>query len=154
MLGIGLCFLLGCVTVLSEDVIKKSNVVSFQELQQANEKHVGQVVILGGTIAKVIEGNQLEVIQRPLGYRMEPEYGDRTDGRFIVQFDQNLDDKQFPKDRGITVAGEVVGNKTLPFDQTNYVYPLLRVREYHVWPEMVLIPMPDYHMRHGMMGLF
>lgn len=151
---LALCFLFGCVSVFSEDIIKKSSVLSLQELQQASEKHIGQTVILGGTVARVIDGNLLEIVQHPLDYRREPEYIDSTDGRFLVQFDQNIDDKQFPKGRGVTVAGEVVGKKILLFDQINYVYPLLRVREYHVWPEFVLVPMPDYHMGHGMMGLF
>ncbi len=154
MLGLVICFFLGCAPVFSESIIKKSGHVSLKEMQLEPEKHLGQVVILGGTIVKVIEGNQLEVIQRPLGYRMEPEVNDQTDGRFIVQFNQTIDIYRFPQGRKITVAAEVVGTTIRPLDQINYVYPLLRVREYHVWPAKAETSFPDLHFSFGFMGTY
>lgn len=152
MLGFALCFFLGCAPVFSESIIKKSGRISLKEIQQEPEKFVGQIIILGGTIVGVIGGNQLEVVQRPLGFRMEPEVKDQTDGRFLAQFDQTIDDYRFPQGRKITVAAEVVGTSIRALDQVNYVYPVLRVREYHVWPAKVEASFPDLHFSFGFMS--
>lgn len=150
--GVIFCFLLGCAPVLSQAVIEKSEPILFQDLRQAPENHIGKKLILGGTIIDVIGDSLLEVLQRPLGYRMEPQIDDQTEGRFLVRFDQKIDADRFQKGRKITLAVEVIGKETRPLDQTQYAYPLLRVREYHLWPERGKTSFPNIYFGFGVSG--
>lgn len=123
--------------VLSQSVIQQSDPnAMFQDIIPNPEKYVGNMVILGGTIIAVENsesGSWLEVLQRPLGYRMKPQLDDRTFGRFILKSDKFLDDQIFVKGRSITVAAEVIGSETRPLGKITYDYPLLRLQEYYLW---------------------
>lgn len=127
-------FLPGCASVLSQAVIDKSASISFQEAKE----HVGKIIILGGTIINAVgtpKGIEWEVLQRQLGYGMEPLINDKSFGRFIVQSDSMMAVSLFKKGQKIAVAGEIVGTETRPLDQTSYTYLVLRLKEYHVWTE-------------------
>ncbi|MBI4383065.1 MAG: Slp family lipoprotein [Nitrospinae bacterium] len=147
----------GCAPVLSNAILESSDpTLSFEDLRRNPDAHVGKTLVLGGTIIDVFpgpEGVWLEVLQRPLGFRMEPEIDDRTGGRFLVEMGKNLDAKQFVKRRKITLAAEVVGKETRPLDQTQYVYPLLRLKEYHVWSDDVFTR-PVFHFGFGVSADF
>jgi outer membrane lipoprotein len=131
-------FLSGCAPVLSQTVIDASERnILFGELQRNTDRYIGKSVVLGGTIVRVgndSKGGWMEILQRPLGYRMEPELADRTEGRFLLRTDEIVDEQVFSKGRKITLAGKVEGRETRPLDQITYDYPLLRVEEYHLWP--------------------
>ena len=99
------------------------------------------VGVVGGGVRRLFlfpAGNpsgpsELEVLQRPLGFRLEPELNDRTEGRFLVTREEPFDEKEFTQGRKITIAATVVGRVSRPLDETEYTYPLLRMREYHLW---------------------
>lgn len=129
-----IAFLPSCAPVISQAVVDKSASISFQEAK----RHVGKIIILGGTIINVVgtpKGIEWEVLQRQLGYGMEPLVNDKSFGRFIVQSDIMMDVSLFKKGQKITFAGEIVGTETRPLDQTNYTYLVLRMKEYYLWPE-------------------
>ncbi|MBI5428371.1 MAG: Slp family lipoprotein [Nitrospinae bacterium] len=174
----------GCAPVLSNAVLESSDpTLSFEDLRRNPDAHAGKTLVLGGTIIDVFpgpEGVWLEVLQRPLGFRMEPEIDDRTGGRFLVEMGKNLDERQFvkrrkitlatcrrggwpvpdcprkrpfairvkPAESSVTLAAEVIGKETRPLDQTQYVYPLLRAKEYHVWSDDVFTR-PMFHFGFG-----
>jgi len=127
-----------CQPVLS-DAMREQADTAFPagELYNAPEKYIGKTILLGGTVVRVTnepERSVLELLQRPLGSRLEPEAGDVTLGRALIVFDKTLDDQIFYQGRKITLAAEIAGKETRPLDQTTYTYPLLKVREYHLWP--------------------
>ncbi|MFQ5451524.1 MAG: Slp family lipoprotein [Nitrospinaceae bacterium] len=129
----------GCAPVLSQRVLDESTEnVPFWDLQRHTENYIGKSVLLGGTVIQVgqdASGSWVEVLQRPLGYRLEPQIDDRPGGRFLLLSDGVLEEEIFSKGRKITVAGIVQGKETRPLDQTTYDYPLLKIREYHLWPK-------------------
>jgi len=131
-------FLSGCAPVLSQAVIDASDRnILFGELQRNTERYLGKSVLFGGTIVQVgngPDGSWAEVLQRPLGFRLEPELDDQTEGRFLIMSSEVWDEQIFSKGRKITVVGKVEGKESRPLDQTTYDYPLLRVQEYHLWP--------------------
>lgn len=148
----------GCAPVLSNAVLERSDrALSFEDLRRDPDAHAGKTLVLGGTIIGVFPGPEgglwLEVLQKPLGFRLEPEIDDRTGGRFLVEMGKNLDEKQFVKRRKITLAAEVVGKETRPLGQTQYVYPLLRLKEYHVWSDGVF-SRPFFHFGFGVSANF
>ncbi len=145
-------FFPGCVPVLSPGIIEQSASISFQEAKRSPEKHIGKIIVVGGTIVNVIatpKGIEWEVLQRALGYGLEPLVTDTTGGRFLVQSDSMLDISLFKRGRRITFAAEIIGNETRPLDQTQYSYLLLRMREYHLWPEEDRQYFPNFHFSFG-----
>lgn len=128
----------GCAPVLSQGVIDESDQkVLFGDLQRNTERYIGKSLLFGGTVIRVgndSKGGWAEILQRPLGYRLEPEMHDQVGGRFLLRTDEILDEQIFSKGRKITLAGKVEGKETRSLDQISYEYPLLRLREYHLWP--------------------
>jgi outer membrane lipoprotein len=110
--------------------------VSFQELKKEPEKFKGTWVMLGGMIVASKyskEGTLLEILQRPLETDGRPHQTDSTEGRFLVQSDTFLDSAVYHEGRLITVVAEVIGRKELPLDDIMYPYPLLMVKDLHLW---------------------
>lgn len=134
--------LMGCAPVLPRNVVEQSDrSISFQSLRQDSQKFSGKTVIVGGSIIalKNLEnGSQLEILEWPLGYRMKPKPYESTGGRFLVLSDKKLDEHLFHRGRDITLAAEVIGSKVQPLGTIDYSYPLLRLKEYHLWPEYSL----------------
>ncbi len=134
-----LVFLSGCAPVLSSGVLQQSDAsVAFPDLARAPGDYTGKTVLLGGTIIalkNLATGTELEVLQRPLGYRMEPLLNDQSGGRFLVLFDQILDDKIYERGRKITLAAEVMGSETRSLEGIQYTYPLLKQKEHYLWPK-------------------
>lgn len=133
-----LIFLFGCAPVLSSGVIQQSDAsVTFSDLVRTTANYTGKTVVLGGTViaSKITQSKtELEMLQRPLGYRMEPILNDQSEGRFLVVFDQLLDDKIYENGRKITLAAEVVGSETRPLENIQYNYPVLKIKEHYLWP--------------------
>jgi outer membrane lipoprotein len=148
----------GCAPVLSQTVIDASDRnVLFGDLQRNTESYIGKSVLFGGTIIRVgndPKGGWAEILQRPLGFRMEPELDDQTGGRFLLLTGETLDEQIFSKGRKITLAGKVEGKESRSLDQITYSYPLLRVQEYHLWPVGRNRTGPDVHFSLGIFGSF
>ena len=148
----------GCAPVLSQSLIDESNRnVLFGDLQRNTERYIGQSILFGGTIIRVgndPSGGWAEILQRPLGYRLEPELNDQVGGRFLLLTNNILDDQIFSKGRKITLVGKVEGKESRSLDQITYDYPLLRVKEYHLWPVGRYRTGPDVHFSIGIFGSF
>ena len=130
--------LTGCAPVISESLIEASEPQApFREIREAPQEHTGEMVVLGGTIISVRHedaGTVVEILQRPLGWRLSPELNDQSEGRFLARFDRVMAEAQLEKHRRITLAGKVAGQETRPLDQTTYAYPVIRVEDFHLWP--------------------
>lgn len=151
-------FLSGCGPVLSQAVIDESDQsVLFGDLQRNTERYIGKSVLFGGTIIRVgndQKGSWAEILQRPLGFRMEPELNDQTEGRFLLLTHEILDEQIFSKGRKITVVGKVKGKDSRPLDKITYDYPVLQVQEYHLWPLGAYRTGPDVRFSIGIFGSF
>jgi len=127
----------GCAPVLSQSLIDSSEPrVLFHEIKKSPDRHVGRTVILGGTVIKVTRENDhhiVEILQRPLGSRLQPLDTDKTGGRFLARFDNLDEDTVLQADRPITLGGKVMGQERRPLDRTEYAYPVIQVDEYHLW---------------------
>jgi outer membrane lipoprotein len=130
----------GCAPVLSQGLIDQGmSDIDLAEVRQSSARFSGATLILGGTIIAVTNSadgrGELEILQRPLGHRLEPQLDDQSQGRFLVQREGRFEDLEFIKGRKISLAGRVVGTTTRQLDQTDYVYPQLEMIEYHLWPQ-------------------
>lgn len=127
----------GCAPPFPKETLDKVNRnVSFQELKKEPEKFKGTLVMLGGVIVgskNTKEGALIEILQKPLDSSGSPLQTDATEGRFLIQSDAFLDPAVYHEGRLITVVAEVVGRRELPLDDIMYAYPLLAVKDLHLW---------------------
>lgn len=131
--------LAGCAHVISDESRRLVDpTLSFARLREDPDSHIGRYVMLGGMIAGVKnarEGSQLEAVQVRLDDSGTPEDSFRSEGRFIATSDKFLDSMIFKPGRLITVVGEVKGKKIMPLDEVEYTYPVVAIREIHIWKD-------------------
>lgn len=129
----------GC-AVLSKELRREAEKdLSFSEILSNPEAHEGKVVIVGGVVVEsknTQDGTLLEVLQKPLDMANEPRDVDQSGGRFLAVYDGYLDTEIYEKGRNVTIGGVVLGKRTKPLGEIQYTYPVIGVRELHLWPEM------------------
>jgi len=130
----------GCAPVISKDISDQvARDLSFKEVLQDPEAYGGKVVLWGGVIIKADnqkEGTLIEVLQKPTDREGRPKTVDHSDGRFLALYDGFLDVAIYSSGREVTVAGEIREKRVLPLGHIQYAYPLILVRQLHLWPEL------------------
>ena len=139
----------GCAQVVSDQSLRLvDRRISFVELRQDPERFVGKYFLLGGGIVAVNntnEGGELEVVQ----FRTD-ESGSiistaDSGGRFLAQSAGFLDPALYRPGFLVTLVGEVQGKIIMRLDELDYSYPVLAIREIHLWkPEEAAAP-PAFH---------
>jgi outer membrane lipoprotein len=128
----------GCAPVVSKDIRNQvARDLSFKEVLQDPEAHKGKLVLWGGVIIKAEnhkEGTLIEVLQKPTDREGRPRAVDHSDGRFLALYDGFLDVAIYAHEREVTIAGEIREKRVLPLGDIQYAYPLILVRQLHLWP--------------------
>ena len=131
-------FIVSC-SVISTQVRNESvTPAHFKTLVQEADKHIGDMVILGGYILETknsADESTLRVLQSPLGFGQEPKSKDHTQGRFIVFYKGFLEPEVYSKDRKITVAGVIVGSVAEKIDGFLHSHLKIQGRELFLWPK-------------------
>jgi outer membrane lipoprotein len=131
----------GCAHVISKEIRDQVEPgLTFREVFQNPDAYKGKIVLWGGTIISTKhqkDGTLLEILQRPMDMRGEPEAGDQSGGRFLALYPEFLDDAIYGKEREVTVAGEIIGKRTMPLGEIEYTYPVILIKEIHLWPGLV-----------------
>lgn len=137
VLSLALTVLAGCAHVISDESRRLVDpTVSYPSLKESPDSYTGKHVMLGGVIVGIKnsrEGTQLEVMEVRLDESGMPEDAFRSEGRFLAVTDRFLDSMIFKPGRLITLVGAVKGKKALPLDEVDYIYPLIAIKEIHVW---------------------
>ncbi len=147
---IPLIFLSGCAHVISKDLRTKSDLsLTLSQVRQNPEPFKGKWVVWGGEIVETANQQdgttQIEVFQRPLGWRGEPRETYPSAGRFLVLYDRYLDPYVFRRGKKITVGGDITGEKVKPLGKMDYRYPVLSGKEIYLWPVYDYQPYPYYN---------
>jgi len=139
VLVLSLLFLMaGCAHNISDKslaLVDRS--ITFDRLLENPEGYRGKFVVFGGKIEaaeKSGEGIRLEIRQYDLDGRELPDETTVSRGRFFAVSPGSLKISVCRAGRLVSVAGEVAGREVLPFAGANYVYPLISVREIHLFP--------------------
>jgi len=147
-----LFFASGCAPVISKELrTKVAKEITFKEVLENPEAYKGKVVIWGGVIigAKNLkEGTLIEILQKPADMERRPKDVDESDGRFLALYEGYLDVAIYNREREVTVAGEIKGKRILPLGEIKYIYPLISVKEIHLWPPKSkerFCPYPYWH---------
>jgi len=111
--------------------------VSFAQLIENPDDHVGKLVVLGGQVLqakRLSDATRIEVLQLPLGHSERPAF-QRTSsqGRFFAYEKKFLDPAILSDQPQVTIVGEVTGLATANLNETEYRYPTIAIKHMHVW---------------------
>jgi outer membrane lipoprotein len=136
-----------CAHVISKDLRTQSDLsLTLAQVRQNPDAFKGKMVVWGGEIIETVNQEdgttQIEIFQKPLGWRGQPGDTPYSEGRFLVLADYYIDSYAFRGGRKITVAGEIQGEKIKPLGEMDYRYPLLSSKQIYFWPEYYYRPYP------------
>ena len=136
--------MLGCASPISKQLRQEvTEDVTFPMVLKNPSAYEGDIVLWGGFIIKTVnleEGVEIFVLETPLDHWEEPEPQQYSRGRFIAKTAKFLDPEVYAKGRKITLAGKIVGGATHPLGQTQYLYPVVMVKQLHLWKKAPASP--------------
>jgi outer membrane lipoprotein len=145
----------GCAYPISQHYREEAKEgLTFPTVLKDPTAYAGSVVLWGGTIIDTVtlsEGSEIFVLQTPLDYREKPEADIYSQGRFIARSSSFLDPEIYKNGRRITLAGEITGKVTLPLGKSKYTYPVVAIKELHLWKKTrtYIYPYPYYGWYYG-----
>jgi len=147
----------GCSSVISKHIRKQvDKELTFGTVLKNPDTHKGKMVIWGGVIVgtkNLKEGTRLEVLQTYSDKNGVPLDTDISKGRFLGFYDGYLDPAIYSNGREVTVAGVVEGKKVLAIDETEYAYPVISIKEIHLWAQDTkAYKYPGYNLYPGYRG--
>jgi outer membrane lipoprotein len=122
--------------------------VRVEEVQKQDKQFIGSKVRWGGHIISVRNQPQatlVEVLSRTLNKEGKPLREGQIGGRFMARIPGFLEPEEYPKDRLLTVTGEVKEVIEQPIGSYPYPYPVVEVKAYHLWPEEKSYPNRYYY---------
>jgi len=139
----------GCVTYpIAKNLQDQARPLTLAQVRADPGACQGTIVIWGGRIIKVdndVNRSALYVLELPLGGDGRPlEYAD-TSGRFIASSKEFLDPEVFQQGRLVTVAGTVAGLESGPVQKAQYTYPVVSIKQTHLWPVARSYYYDDYY---------
>jgi outer membrane lipoprotein len=137
--------LAGCAPVISNQSLSLvDRGISFTELRQSPDRYIGRHLLLAGEIAGVWnsnDGGELEVVQFEADENGEITDTAKSGGRFIARSAEFLEPAVYRPGLLVTVVGEVRGKIKILLGDVVYTYPVLAIREIHLWkPEELPSP--------------
>ncbi len=96
----------------------------------------GKQVLWGGVIMRTTnlkDSTQMEVLAYPLDTNEKPQREGDPLGRFILEQAGYLEPATYAEDRLITVVGTVSGARTGRVGESEYIFPVVDMRQVHLW---------------------
>jgi outer membrane lipoprotein len=122
--------------------------ITFPMVLQNPTAYVGKIVLWGGQIIETVNfkgGSDIILLDTPLDYQERPEAAQYSRGRFIARSPEFLDPAIYKKGRTITLAGEIVGKETKPLGKIEYDYPVVQIKQLHLWKQPYYGPYYYYY---------
>jgi outer membrane lipoprotein len=126
-----------CAPVISKELRREvSRDITFKQVIKDPEAYIGKTVLISGIIIdseNTKEGTLIEILQKPADMEGRPKDVDDSDGRFLALYDGYLDTAIYTQGREVVVAGEIKGKRVLPLGEIDYIYPLISIKESHLF---------------------
>ena len=143
----------GCAPVISKQLREQAaKELTLGVVSKNPDFYKGKTVLWSGVIISSVnlkEGTMIEVLQKPADRQGKPKDVDESEGRFLALNPGYLDVAIYSQGRKLTVAGEVQGKKIQRLGVIDYTYPLILVKEIHLWPvekkDRAYYPCPYWH---------
>jgi len=127
----------GCSHVISPEMrAAAKEELQFGVVLADPERYHGETVIWGGVILATEnnpEGTTLVVLETPLDWEGAPKDAEFSRGRFLARTSHFLDQAVYSQGRKVTLAGEVAGREVRMVGDLPYGYPVVSIREIHLW---------------------
>jgi outer membrane lipoprotein len=126
----------GCATPIFKNVVQPANIAAV-DVQQSPERFSDAEVVWGGRIVNVEnreDATEVEVISYPLDRDQAPLTDAPTQGRFLLVLPGYVEAYDYPVGRHLSVHGQLAGTRVAHVQDHEYVYPLVRARQVHIWP--------------------
>jgi outer membrane lipoprotein len=146
-----LLWLSGCASKLPQSIVQAPvEPVAVTQVQKTPQPFLGRDVRWGGEILEVANAEDhtdVLILGRELGRKGEPVVDGQVDARFIARFEGFMEPAVFPRDKRLTVSGVITGVEQRKVGEFSYPYPVVTVRESHLWPDPR--PRDDYRYYYG-----
>lgn len=106
------------------------------QVAQTPERYANSAVIWGGKVVQVnnfSDHSEIEILGYPLDSSQRPKESDSGGGRFIAVMAAYVEPLDYPPNALITVSGLLGGTRAGKVGEANYVFPLVKVSQAHVW---------------------
>ena len=127
----------GCASIISKELRRElSPDITFKQVIKDPDAHKGKTVLISGIILgsrNTKEGTLIEILQKPADMEGKPKDVDDSDGRFLALYNGYLDTAIYSRGRDVAVAGEITGKRILPLGEIDYIYPLISIKEIHLF---------------------
>lgn len=103
---------------------------------QTPEQFANSPVVWGGRVVNVrnfADHSEIEILAYPLDSSQRPRFGADGSGRFIASLPGFAEPMNYPGGSPITVDGRLAGSRVGKVGQADYVFPLVKVAQSHVW---------------------
>lgn len=107
----------------------------------APERYGNAQVIWGGRVVAVrnfTDHSEVELLDLPLDSSQRPRVDQPAGGRFIALMPGYLESMDYPEGALMTLRGSLQGVRTGKVGQADYVFPLVRVQQSHLWTQQEL----------------
>jgi outer membrane lipoprotein len=131
----------GCAHPISSDIRQNvSKDLTFPVVLENPSAYIGSMVIWGGEISETSDaedGTLITLVESPLDVRGRPLADAKSRGMFLAKSSKHLDPEVYRKGKAVTLAGDIIGTETVQVHsgEMPYVYPVLQIRELHLWRE-------------------
>lgn len=126
----------GCAHNLSKRALALADrTITFDKLKENPDAYRGKFVILGGVIKAISQtphGTRLEVEQYRLDGREMPDEASGSGGRFLAIVPEKLAESICGTGLLVSMAGHVMGKKTVAIEGEEHSYPVIAVRELRI----------------------
>jgi outer membrane lipoprotein len=127
----------GCAHPISGESMKLVDPdLEYAQMREHPDDYRGKYLLAGGIIARIANsrtGGELEILQFQVDGSGYPDTAAAPGGRFLARTETFLDPLVFRPGLPTTLVGEVAGEERRELDGVDYRYPVLKVRELHVW---------------------
>ncbi len=149
LMGMAAAILLsGCAHPISRQLRDQAKNIKLPAVVENPAAYQGAVVIWGGKIIKTFNsesGSEIYILGMPLNFQERPVDEQVTDGRFIAKTKQYLDPALYESGKMVTVAGTVDGVEKHPVGELQYPYPVVKIKEIHLWKPEVTYVYPGWY---------
>jgi outer membrane lipoprotein len=138
----------GCASGPEFDQDTYSTTFTPQQAARDSGNYIGSSVMWGGMListSNLQNGSQLEILGYPLQTSQRPNVELEPQGRFLVMSGDFLEPLDFAPGRLVTVTGVIDQTRSGAVGDTEYVYPVVNVRNLHLWSKSGGLGKPQFH---------
>ena len=137
-LTLSICLLLSIGACTTSKAIRTPVLDSPTVEQARDSRETAKLIRWGGMVVSVenkADHTLIEIVDRPLTRFGTPKVTNKSSGRFFAKSQQFIDPENIRKNQSITVSGTLVDYTTGMIGEHEYVYPVVQINEYKIWPK-------------------